>query len=135
METVIPSAPPPMAEVGRANGTDPALVLDITADQNRLSTGSANSDNSQFLVIHHRESLQPENWAFLAMGTESFPFPKPPPVDSSSLHSRASAGSHSGFPRRDDPEVLYVASPGRIRSITHILPAMQPMQASPLFAP
>lgn len=127
---VIP--PPPMAEVGRPNGTAPALIMDTNADQNRFSIGSAHSDNSQFLVVHHRKSVQPENWASVAEYTESFTFPKPPLADCSSLHSKTSECSRTAFPRREEPEVLYVASPPGVQSTTPFLRITQPAQPSPL---
>ena len=118
--------PPPMAEVGRPDGTAPTLIMDTNADQNRFSIGSAHSDSSQFLVVHHRESSQPENWASVAECTETFPFPKPPLADCSSLHSKTSQGSRAAFPRIEEPDVLYVASPLGIQPTTPFLPITQP---------
>ena len=90
-KTAILPPPPPMAEVGRSKGTAPTLVLDVNVDQNRFSIGSAGSENSQFLVVLHRESLLLE--ATSSARTESFPFPKPPMADSTSLHSKGSERS------------------------------------------
>jgi hypothetical protein len=122
---------PPMAEVGRANGTAPSLILDTSDQQNRFSIGSANSDNSQFLVIHHRESLQPETWASVASCMETFPFPKPPPVDSASLKSRGSAATL----KKEAPEILYVASPCGVQPTISVSEPRAPMQAIVLSNP
>ena len=89
--TSIPPPPPPMAEIGRSNGTAPTLVLDISADQNRFSIESAGSEGSQFLVVLHRESLHLETTT--SARTESFPFPKPPVADRTSLYSKGSERS------------------------------------------
>jgi len=111
-DTAIPP-PPPMAEIGRPIGTDPALILDINADQNRFSIGSANSHNSQFLVVHHRESLQHETSASLMSCTESFPFPKPP---LSSSADRTLFQACEGSPKKQESEMPYIASPTIARS-------------------
>jgi hypothetical protein len=104
----IPPLPPPMAEIGRPNGTDPALVLDIS-HQRQFSIGSANSHNS-FFVVHHRESLQQEHSASVMSCTESFPFPKPPP----------SPADHTMYSRTSSPQkresVQYLPSPTRMQS-------------------
>jgi len=102
-KTAIPP-PPPMAEVGRSNGAAPTLVLDINADP-RFSIGSAGSHNSQFLIIHHRESLLHE--ATSSACTEAFPFPKPPIADRASLHSKASWRSES----KQDGDMFCVPAP------------------------
>ena len=133
LDVTIPP-PPPMAEIGRPNGTAPALVLDLNSEQNRFSIGSANSHTSQFLVVHHRESLQP---AAMKSYTESFSFPKPPGVDRSSLHSRGSERSLADSPKMQgspfspisstpDLEVLYVASPVGVAP-----PPLYPILAQP----
>lgn len=127
--------PPPMAEIGRPNGTAPSLVLDTDTDEKRYSIGSAGSHNSQFLVVHHRESLRPEN---VKSYTESFSFPKPPSVDRSSLHSKGSDRWRADSIKKQssplspirsstpDVEVLYVASPPGIA-----LPPLYPILAQP----
>ena len=102
-DMVIP--PPPMAEIGRPNGTDPALVLDINTDLNRFSIGSGNSHNSQFLVVHHRESLQHDYSASVMSCTESFSFPKPPP-DRNVMNTRSCIGS----PKHLESEVYLTSS-------------------------
>jgi hypothetical protein len=114
--------PPPMAEIGRSIGTDPSLVLDICADEKRFSIGSANSHNSQFLVVHHRESLQHEH--SVTGCTESFPFPKPPPADHT-LYSKACEGSRS--PKKREFEAK-IASPTSVRSTS---PQIQPTFINP----
>lgn len=112
--------PPPMAEFGRPKGTAPTLVLDVNADQNRFSIGSAGSHNSQFLVVHHRESLQPEVMPSKTACSESFSFPKPPVGDRSSMHTRGSDRSRNNSPVKQSPptstikfddDLIYLASP------------------------
>jgi hypothetical protein len=128
---LIISSSSPMAEVGRPNGTAPALIMDTNANQNRFSIGSAHSDNSQFLVVHHRKSVQPENWASVAECTESFTFPKPPLADGSSLHSKTSECFRIVIPRkRESSRVLYVASPPGVQSTTPFLPITATSSAS-----
>ena len=104
---LIPPPPPPTAEVGRSSGTAPALVLDLNTDQNRLSTGSAGSHSSQFLVVVHRESLLHE--ATATARTESFTFPKPPVADRASLYSKTSLRSRSE-PKQDLDDICIRSS-------------------------
>ena len=99
---------PPMAEVGRSNGAAPKLVIEPSAfyptlndgqNDHRFSIGSGQSGDAQYLMVHHRDSVNPES-----PGTpmsvrpfspsESFAFPKPPdPVgDRNSAYSRPSSG-------------------------------------------
>jgi hypothetical protein len=112
--TAIPPLPPPMAEIGRSDGNAPTLVLDIS-DQKRFSIGSAGSHGSQFVVVHHRESLGLE--ATTSAQTQCFPFPKPPVADQTSLHSRASIRTRSDS--RQDINLLNLTSPS-IPSLTLI---------------
>ncbi|KAF8157821.1 hypothetical protein B0H34DRAFT_430394 [Crassisporium funariophilum] len=102
---------PPMAEVGRGNGATPALIIDTShfdataPPANRFSIGSAHSGDSQYLVVHHRDSLNPEGTGLTPMSvrpfspSESFAFPKPPdPVgDRTSAYSRPSSSATLGM--------------------------------------
>jgi hypothetical protein len=96
-----------MAEVGRANGSAPTLILDLSQFpstngqiDNRFSIGSGHSgqsEKSQYLVVRHRDSIDPELGTPMSVRpfspSESFAFPKPPDPagDRASAYSRPSS--------------------------------------------
>ncbi|KAJ3503213.1 hypothetical protein NLJ89_g8533 [Agrocybe chaxingu] len=96
-----------MAEVGRDKATAPMFVFEsshFNSNSNsnsnaRFSVGSAHSENSQYLVVHHRDSLNPEIGTPMSVRpfspSESFAFPKPPEAASArnSVHSRPATAS------------------------------------------
>jgi len=106
---IIPPFPPAMAEMGRGNALRPALIIN-TYDEDkdpssdvRFSIGSAGSDHSQYLIVHNRNSANPD---ILGGNTpmsvrpfspsESFAFPKPPePAAGSVAGSRPSSSAMS----------------------------------------
>ena len=88
--------PPPMAEVGRVTASSLQTFIDPSRynteiPDTRFSVGSNHSENSQFLFVNLRSSLQinPETDQALSP-SESFAFPKPPPPagDRTSAYSR-----------------------------------------------
>jgi len=96
--TTIPPLPP-MAEVGRANASALPVLLDPShfSDDNRFSLNSNHSENSQFLFVNIRNSLQdltPKSGKAFSP-SESFAFPKPPsPIgDRVSAYSRRSTST------------------------------------------
>ncbi|KAF8178000.1 hypothetical protein BJ912DRAFT_1063341 [Pholiota molesta] len=92
---------PPMAEVGRTDGRVPALVIDVSHFGNdpRFSIGSQGSNDSQYLVVNHRDSTTTGEMVGTPMSvrpfspSESFAFPKPPDPagDRTSGYSRPSS--------------------------------------------
>ncbi|PPQ79768.1 hypothetical protein CVT25_003321 [Psilocybe cyanescens] len=110
---------PPMAEIGRSNGNIPALTIDTShfssapvIIESRFSVSSQVSaeTGSEYLVVHHRDSLNPGTPMSVRpfSPSESFAFPRPPdPVgDRNSAYSRPSssgtlamlqAGTHFSF--------------------------------------
>lgn len=118
--TLIPASPPPMAEVGRPNGTAPALILDIQQEPARFSIGSAHSDNSQYLVIRHRNSIEPSSATPLsgvsfAQDTQAYSFPKPPTIG-----DRNSGFSGSGPPTRPSSSHSKASARGTISPINNV---------------
>jgi hypothetical protein len=82
------SAPlPPMAEVGRVNASS---RYHTEVPDNRFSIGSNHSENSQFLFVDLRNSLEDRAATTGHSPSESFAFPKPPsPIaDRTSAYSR-----------------------------------------------
>ena len=90
---VIPPFPPAMAEVGRGNGTRPALFINTyentpvlsIIEESRFSIGSVGSDHSQYLIVNDRHSGNPDTPGGITpmsvrpfSPSESFAFPKPP---------------------------------------------------------
>ena len=106
ISTLMPSLPPPMAELGRADGRAPTLLTINTSHippetdfdaQQRLSVGSGHSGSSQYLVVHHRDSMQTETGTPMSVRpfspTEAFSFPKPPDAsERNSTYSRPTSG-------------------------------------------
>ncbi|KIM41179.1 hypothetical protein M413DRAFT_445880 [Hebeloma cylindrosporum] len=102
--TDAPTIPPlpPMAEVGRANTTSLQLAINPSPHNNevpdkRFSIGSNHSENSQYLFVNIRNSLQLTPLTGQAFSpSEAFAFPKPPSPagDRASAYSRPS--SHQG---------------------------------------
>lgn len=108
-----------MAEIGRANGNIPSLTIDIShftstpaIIEKRVSTSSRLSaeTSSDYLVVHHRDSLNPGTPMSVRpfSPSESFSFPRPPDPagDRNSAYSRPSssgtlammqAGAHFSF--------------------------------------
>lgn len=138
-----------MAEVGRADGTAPTLLIDIvqfgsSANEARFSVGSQGSTgSSQYLVVNHRDSMQTaEVSGSTPMSvrpfspSESFAFPKPPEAagDRASAYSRPTSIAASGV-------LSPVASPTRIPPVPPpptfpppVLVVPNPFGADPLVA-
>ena len=97
---------PPMAEVRQVTAGSLQAVIDSSryhpaeVPHHRFSVGSNHSENSQFLFVNLRSSLQitPTDQAF-SPSSQSFAFPKPPSLagDRTSAYSRPS--SHHGTVR------------------------------------
>lgn len=105
---VIPPFPPAMAEMGRGNvSRPPALLINLEGngnnnlEENRYSIGSAGSDHSQYLIVHHRNSMNPDLQVPTPMSvrpfspSESFAFPKPPEPVAAASGSVSIAGGSS----------------------------------------
>ena len=112
-------APPVMAEMGRGNASRPTLVINIegngnnNSEQNRYSIASAGSDHSQYLIVSHRNSANPDQQVTTPMSvrpfspSESFAFPKPPEPVAGSV-----AGTNSSRPTSRATSVT-LGSPSR----------------------
>ncbi|KAH9480868.1 hypothetical protein JR316_0007470 [Psilocybe cubensis] len=136
---------PPMAEIGRANGNVPALTIDVShfaptpaIFEKRVSTCSqvSGESTSEYLVVHHRDSLNPGTPMSVRpfSPSESFSFPRPPdPVgDRNSAYSRPSssgtlamlqAGTHFSFHSSNVPPTpglptLIVSQDNPINNVT-----------------
>jgi len=106
---------PPMAEVGRANATALPVLLDPShsndkVPDNRFSLNSSDSENSQYLFVNIRNSLQnliPKPGEAFSP-SEIFAFPKPPSpiVKRASRHS-TSTGTVAGTIRTPNSDDSY----------------------------
>ena len=104
LPTEVPTIPPlpPMAEIGRVNTSPLQLSIEPSrynteVPDKRFSIGSNHSENSQYLFVNLRNSLQLTPLTGQAFSpSQAFAFPKPPsPVgDRASAYSRPS--SHHG---------------------------------------
>ena len=87
-----PAPLPPMAEVGRVNA---GSRYHTEVPDDRFSIGSHHSENSQFLFVDLRNSLEDHTATTGHSPAQSFAFPKPPsPIaDRASAYSRPSSNS------------------------------------------
>jgi len=130
-----------MAEVGRANATTLQDVFDAShffsnaTTDNRLSLNSNHTENSQYLFVNIRNSLQdltPRSGGAFSPH-ESFAFPKPPSpiVDRISRHS-TSTWTVAATMRRPNSDDSYLPAPDVLRSpAVETLTGADPFAANP----
>lgn len=118
----IPPLPTAMAEMGRGNASRPGLVIETFGENNkndlegnRHSIASAGSDRSQYLIVHPRNSMNPDPLANTPMSvrpfspSESFAFPKPPEPGAAAGSGPASQASGISRPTSSDTTVTLTA--------------------------
>ena len=132
-----------MAEMGRSNASRPALVINLEGnsnnnlEENRHSIGSAGSDHSQYLIVHHRNSTNPDPQVSTPMSvrpfspSESFAFPKPPEPVAPGSGSVSVAGSSSRPTSNATSVTLPPPLPPGLSSIPSLMPLVVSNTALP----